>query len=110
MAAEAVTPFYDFKAECQRDHAEERGERGHQDGTHADLAGLDHGFEKAVALRVQDAGELDNENGVGDDDAGHHDDAHQRHDIDRRVGHQQKQNHAGHARRDGQQNDQRINK
>ncbi len=63
---------------------------------------------QVLALGVQNARELNNQNGVGDDDAGHHDDAHQRHDVERRAGEQQDQHHACKAGWNGHQNNERI--
>src|SRR5580698_8064380 len=48
-----------FKSERHRNHAEQRGERGHENGTQTDFAGVDHSVEQRLSLAVQDAGELD---------------------------------------------------
>ena len=50
-----------FEAQRERNHAEEGGEGGHQDGAHTDLAGLHDCIEQAFALGVKDARELDDE-------------------------------------------------
>src|SRR5579863_7614217 len=69
---------------------------------------MDNGFEKRLALLVQNAGELDDENAVRDHDAGHHDDTHQRHDVQRGAGKEQDQNHADESGRKRHENDERI--
>ena len=54
------------------------------------------------------AGYVDDQNAVRHHDAGHHDEAHQRHDVQRGAGEEQEQNHAGDAGRNRQQDDERI--
>jgi hypothetical protein len=61
-----------------------------------------------MALRPQGTGKLHDQDAVGDCDSGHHDNAHERHDIQRRSGDQQEQDHAGESRRNGKQDDERI--
>ena len=60
------------------------------------------------SLLVKDVRELDDQNAVRDHDAGHHDDAHQRHDVERAAGEHQDEHHAGEARRNGHEDDERI--
>ena len=57
---------------------------------------------------MQDARELDDENAVRDHDAGHHDHAHQRHDVERAAGEQQDQHHPSQTGRNRHQNDEWI--
>ena len=97
-----------FETERQRNHAQQRGQRGHENGAKANPAGLHCGLKKRQALLVQNAGELDDQNAVRDHDAGHHNHAHQRHDVQRAAGEEQNQNHSRQARRNGQENDERI--
>src|SRR5579875_713732 len=50
--------------EDQRQHAQNEGERGHQDGTQADASGLDRRFANREPFVAQLLGELDNQNPV----------------------------------------------
>ena len=72
--------------------------------------GLDRRFEERQPSLVQNAGELDDEDAVRDHDAGHHDDAHQRHDVERAAGEQQDHDYPCQAGRNGHQDDKRIDK
>ena len=97
-----------FESDGHGNHAEERGERGHEDGAEADFAGFDGGVAEGHALSVEDAGEFYDEDGVGDDDTGHHDDAHQRHDVKRAARHEQCENNARETGRNGHEDDEGI--
>lgn len=57
---------------------------------------------------MKDVGELRDENAVRDHDAGHHGDAHQRHDVERAAGQHQDENHACEPGRDRHEDDERI--
>jgi hypothetical protein len=62
--------------------AEDGGQRGHENGAKTDAARLGHGLAHGQAFILdQPVGELNDEDAVGDDDADHHDDAHERHDV-----------------------------
>src|SRR5438270_13807971 len=54
------------------------------------------------------ASELDNQNAVCNDNADHHDHAHQRHHVKGGVGGEKKQEHARKAWRNGEENDERV--
>src|ERR1700761_2018751 len=53
-----------FKAERQRNHAEEGSEGRHENGAHADLAGVHDGIKQTAALSMKNASELDDEDRV----------------------------------------------
>src|SRR5579875_1376778 len=53
-----------LKAEGHGNHAQQRCERGHQDGAQADFAGMHYCIEQRFSLLMQDAGKFDNENAV----------------------------------------------
>ena len=97
-----------FQAERHGNHAQQRGQRGHQDRTQTDFAGLHRGLQQRQSLFVEHVGELDDQNGVRHHDAGHHDDAHQRHDVQRAAGEDEEEDDADQARRNGHEDDERI--
>src|SRR6201997_3020285 len=97
-----------LKGESHRDQAKHSRERGHQDGTQTYFAGGDDGLLKLESLRAKLAGELNDQNAVRHNDAGHHQHAHQAHDVQRGMRGQQEEDHTGDSRRDGQQDDEGV--
>ena len=65
-AAERSILFAAFaETESHGHHADDHGERGHDDWTNADEAGLERGFDGAFAFGQLFAGEGDHEDAVG---------------------------------------------
>ncbi len=85
--------------ESQRNHAGHGGQRGHHDGAQAALAGVDHGLFGVEAFAAELLIGVEQENAVLGDDADHHDEAHERGDIERGAGDEQREEDAG----DGEQ-------
>ncbi len=77
-------------------------------GRRRTLQACDRGFEQRQSLLVKDVGELDDQDAVRYDDAGHHDDAHERHDVEGAAGDQQDEHHAGESGWDGHEDDEGI--
>ena len=82
-AMPSVTPHLGAGAlgEHQRHHAEDEGERGHQDRPQPQPAGLDRRLEAVLALVLQLLGELDDQDGVLGRQADQHHQADLREDV-----------------------------
>src|SRR5580704_8199332 len=99
-----------LKGESHGDQAKHSSERGHQDGTQTYFASGDNGFLKLESLFPKLAGELNDQNAVRNNDAGHHQHPHEAHDVQRGMRGQKEEDHTGDSRRDGEQDDEGVNK
>src|SRR5260370_11461141 len=95
-------------AQGHGNQAKAGGERGHQNRAQANFARFDDGLLERQAAAVKDAGEFHDQNAIGDHDARHHDHAHERHYVQGGAGHPKNNEYAGETRRDGGENDERI--
>ena len=82
------------KRERQRNHAGDRGQRGHHDGPQAALARVDHAVLGATALGAELLIGVEQQNAVLRHDADHHDQAHERRDVEGGAGDEQRQEDA----------------
>src|ERR1700733_2982095 len=98
-----------FQRESHGDEPEHRSERCHQDWPQAYLTGGNDRLFELESVLAQLSRELDDEDAVRYDDAGHHQNAYEAHDVDGGAGHQEEEDYAGDTGRDGQQNNKRIN-
>ena len=94
--------------EGHRKETEDGGERSHQDGAEADFAGSGDSLADPDAGESELAGEFDDQDAVRDSDADKHDDAHERHDIERGVGEPERQQDAREAWGNGEEDDKGI--
>src|SRR5580698_7852142 len=82
-------------AECERNSAEERGHRGHHDGTEAQKAGLIDGlFGRHALFALGFESEVDHHDGVLFNDADQKDDSYKRDDREAVAGDEQRENGA----------------
>ena len=103
---------YGFAALAQlqrhRQEADDGGERSHQDGTQADARRGDYRLAHAHAVLAQVAGEFDDQDAIGDGHADQDHETHERHYVHAGAGDIQNQQRAGQSRRNGRENQQRI--
>ena len=84
-------------------HSRDGGHRGHQDGAQPAFAGFDHGVARRVAFGAETLIGVEQQNAVLGHDADHHDQSHERRDIERGAGDQQREEDArGREQRRGQ--------
>ena len=89
-------------------HADDGGERCHQNGPQTHAAGGDDRVEHGHALLFQLVREIDDQNAVGICDADQHQHAHQRHDVERGVRQRQDDQHADEAHGNREHDQERI--
>ena len=108
-AAERRVLFAAFaEAGGHRQHADDHGERGHEDGPEPADAGFPRGAERVEALVEIVAGKGDDEDGVGGGDAEAHDGAHQRGDAEAGQREVQSPDDAGHGAGQRGDDDERV--
>ena len=108
-AAEGRVLFAAFaQTKSHRDHADDHGEGGHQNGTQTGEPGFERGFHCRVAMRHAFAGVTDDQNTVRRRDAHAHDGAGECGNAERRMGQEQHPDDAGQGAGQGGDDNERI--
>ncbi len=82
------------ECECERKHAGDGGESGHEDGPEPALSGELHAVERGVALCAEAFVCIKQQDAVFGDDADDHDEAHEAGDVEGDAGEEQGRNDA----------------
>jgi hypothetical protein len=85
----------DPKARARGEHAGHGGQRGHDDGAETAAGGLDHGVVGVEASEAEALIGVEEENAVFSDDADHHNESHERRDVEGGSGDEEGEDDAG---------------
>ena len=83
------------ESEGQRQHPADGGQSGHDDGAQAALRRVQHGLACRSSLGAKALVGVEQQNAIFGHDADHHDEPHERRDVERGAGDKEGQNDAG---------------